>query len=130
MRHTFLMTILLGVFVIGSPPVRAEEPHVIRISMTADAEGGLAELALDGDTIARPKDGKRTRLDVLHSRIRSLDERSMGRRDFEAELRCDKNLQYRHVIEVITAISGYRANPSDKKVVVLIEKIKFAQPRR
>jgi biopolymer transport protein ExbD len=46
----------------------------------------------------------------------------------EVELDVDYNLQYRYVINAITAVSGY-AEPSGR-VVKLIEKIKFSPPRQ
>lgn len=45
----------------------------------------------------------------------------------EVELDVDYNLHYRHVISAITAVSGTRS--PDGRLVKLIEKIKFAQPR-
>ncbi len=48
------------------------------------------------------------------------------RREAEIELDCDPQLNYRYVIDAITAISGYR---SGDQVEHLIEKIRFAAPR-
>lgn len=45
----------------------------------------------------------------------------------EVELDCDYNLDFKHVIDAITAVSG-QITP-DGEVVKLIEKIKFAPPR-
>lgn len=45
----------------------------------------------------------------------------------EVELDADYNLKYQHIIEAITAVSGYVK--SDRTVGKLIEKIKFAPPR-
>jgi biopolymer transport protein ExbD len=46
----------------------------------------------------------------------------------EVELDCDYDLRYENVISAITAISGY-VTP-DRRIVKLIEKIKFAPPRK
>ena len=46
----------------------------------------------------------------------------------EVELDADYDLQYRHVISAVTAISGY-VDPNGQ-IVKLIEKIKFAPPRQ
>lgn len=46
----------------------------------------------------------------------------------EVELDVDYNLQYRYIINAITAVSGY-VEPNGR-VVKLIEKIKFAPPRK
>lgn len=46
---------------------------------------------------------------------------------FEVELDCDYDLRYEHVIQAVTAVSGYIA---DGTIVPLIERIKFAPPRQ
>lgn len=49
----------------------------------------------------------------------------------EVELDCDYQLRYAHVIDAITAVSGYVADDAEGgRVVRLIEKIKFAPPRK
>lgn len=45
----------------------------------------------------------------------------------ELEIDTDYNLRYEYVIQAITAVSGYK---DGDQVVKLIEKIKFAKPRR
>ena len=45
----------------------------------------------------------------------------------EIEIDTDYNLRYEYVIRAITAVSGYK---DGDQVVKLIEKIKFAKPRR
>jgi hypothetical protein len=45
----------------------------------------------------------------------------------EIEIDTDYNLRYEHVIDAITAVSGYK---SGDQTVKLIERIKFARPRR
>ncbi len=45
----------------------------------------------------------------------------------ELEIDSDYNLRYEHVIQTITATSGYKVGD---KVVKLIEKIKFSPPRK
>lgn len=45
----------------------------------------------------------------------------------EVEIDTDFNLRYEHVIEAITAVSGYKEGD---QTVPLIERIKFAKPRR
>jgi hypothetical protein len=122
-----------GVLFVLRLAATADEVQVVRIVMKADADGELAELTLDGKTIARPKDGKDTRFDVLQRRIRCLVEDSQGRRRdkaFEAELRYDSDtLKPDHVVAAITAISAYKS-ASDGNVVKLIERIRFVAIRR
>ncbi len=49
----------------------------------------------------------------------------------EVELDCDYQLKYEHVIDAITAISGYIERVGDsERQVKLIERIKFAPPRQ
>ena len=46
----------------------------------------------------------------------------------EIELSCDYQLEYRHVIATITAVSGYR--DQDRKIIKLFERIKFIPPQK
>lgn len=121
-----------SLFLVVASTAAAAEPHVIRITLKADADGGLAELLLNGEIVTPSKDGKRNRLEVLQSRVRGLVEDSAGRRkdmEFEAEVRVDsKSLKYMHVIEVLTAIRGYKPE-ADGKTVDLITSIRFTPPR-
>jgi biopolymer transport protein ExbD len=50
-----------------------------------------------------------------------------ARDDAEVELDCDFNLNYKHVIDAITAVSGY-VDESTGRVQRLVEKIKFTPP--
>jgi len=47
--------------------------------------------------------------------------------ELEIELDCDETLKYRHVMEAITAVTGY-VN-SENQIVKLVEKVKFAPPK-
>ena len=49
------------------------------------------------------------------------------RQEAEVELDCDYDLQYKYVVQAITAVSGY-IDPSTGQIVKLIEKIKFTPP--
>lgn len=50
----------------------------------------------------------------------------------EVEIDCDYNLSYAHVIDAISAVSGFVSQDAQGqgKIVKLIEKIKFAPPRK
>jgi biopolymer transport protein ExbD len=48
--------------------------------------------------------------------------------DAEVELDCDYNLHYEHVIDAITAVSGYVDRSTDQ-IQRLVEKIKFTPPK-
>lgn len=65
----------------------------------------------------------------LHNYVISIvggDEPS-AREDAEVELDCDYGLHYEHVIEAVTAVSGY-VDESTGEVKHLIKKIKFSPP--
>ena len=65
----------------------------------------------------------------LHSYVVSIlgGDEPAAREDAEVELDCDYNLNYEHVIEAITAVSGY-VDHATGQVERLIEKIKFTPP--
>jgi biopolymer transport protein ExbD len=48
--------------------------------------------------------------------------------DAEVELDCDYNLHYEHVVDALTAVSGY-VDPSTGQIERLVEKIKFTPPQ-
>ena len=70
-------------------------------------------------------------MDSLRNEIIAIigDDRGPGsiQETAEVELDCDYGLNYEHVIEAITAVSGYIDD--NDNVVKLVEKIKFAPPR-
>ena len=97
----------------------------IKIRMRADAAGQLANIQLG-------QRGLGSNFAALHQEIRSIvgDDRGPGSiaETTEVELDCDYNLKFKNVIEAITAISGYMDESGH--VTKIIEKIKFAPPRR
>ncbi|MCA9217259.1 MAG: biopolymer transporter ExbD [Planctomycetales bacterium] len=106
----------------GDSPTTPEiMPLAMKLRLTADDEGKLTGIALN--------DVPFTSFTDLHMHIRGLigDESGPGsiRETAEIELDCDYQLAYTHVIEAVTAVSGYIQNDS---VIKLIEKIKFAPP--
>ena len=106
----------------GPPPIDQLPPMVVR--MQADSRGNLAQVSLN----QRPMGVSMQR---LHDEIRQVigDDRGPGsvQETAEVELDCDYNLRYEHVIEAITAVSGYLDGSGN--IVRLAEKIKFAPPR-
>ncbi len=98
----------------------------LHVRLRADAGGTL--LASDGIVI----NGERmlSTIDELHNFVIGIvggDEPS-ARADAEVELDCDYGLHYEHVIEAITAVSGY-IDRSTGQIEKLIEKIKFTPPQ-
>ena len=87
------------------------------------ADGKLAGIQLDGNPIES--------FPALHEAIIDrigVDATDAIKESAEVELDCDYGLHYRHVIEAITACSGYIS--PDGNIVKLIEKIRFAPPKR
>ena len=96
----------------------------LKLRLRADAQGRLAGMALN--EIDLGNDFDKLRANVIS--FVGTEEPIPGEEGPEVEIDVDYNLRYSHVIRAITAVSGYR-DESDQ-VVKLIEKIKFAKPRR
>jgi biopolymer transport protein ExbD len=94
-----------------------------KIRLIAGENGALGGIQLDG----QPVESFRTLHEEIIDRI-GVDAAASLKESAEVELDCDYDLDYRHVIEAITACSGYIA--PDGNIVKLIEKIRFAPPKR
>lgn len=100
----------------------------IQIRLTASPEGQLASLQLG----ERPLPS----FAALNQEIRNLVGNQTGPGSLaetaEVEIDCDYNLRYAHVIDAISAVSGFMSQDEQgqAKIVKLIEKIKFAPPRK
>ena len=101
-------------------------PIVIHIRLDADTKGRLLSTGginvNDGDYICDS-------VEELHIYIIGLigGDVPSSRADVEVELSCAYDLRYEHVIQVITAVSGY-IDHSTGQVEKLVEKINFAPP--
>jgi len=108
----------------GPPPEQQLPP--MRLRMRADGQGELASMSM-----AENKFSGGDRFSKLQSHIIRFIGTDTGpgsrQATAEIELDCDPHLRYEYVIEAITAVSGYVEN---KRVVKLVEKIKFAPPRK
>lgn len=94
----------------------------IKVRLQAGSGGELAGIGMNQRTLSS--------FQQLHEEILGLvgtDSPAAGE-GAEVELDCDYNLRYEHVIEAITAVSGYRDDATGD-VVKLVEKIKFAPPK-
>jgi hypothetical protein len=94
----------------------------IKVRLKAGAAGELASIGMNQKSLSN--------FQQLHEEILSLvgsDSPAAGE-GAEVELDCDYDLRYEHVIEAITAVSGYRDDATGE-VVKLVEKIKFAPPK-
>ncbi|MFV1963929.1 MAG: ExbD/TolR family protein [Pirellulaceae bacterium] len=108
----------------GAPSDIAMPP--IKVRLQADAQGRLAAIVFNDESLrgANPMEGLRLKIIDLIG-----DDRGPGsiQNEVEVELDCDYGLHYEHVIDAITAVSGYLRD--DGMVEKLVEKIKFASPR-
>ena len=103
----------------------------IKVRLTA-APGGELEGVFLNDRPLQFSPGARVTMLPLREEIIAIigDDRGPGsvQEEAEVELDCDYRLHYVHVVEAITAVSGY-IDPTTGEVVKLVEKIKFAPPR-
>jgi hypothetical protein len=105
--------------------------------MTANPDGSLKAVRLDQQTLGAnitTADQAAGAFQALHQEViaRVGDDRGPGSiaATAEVEIDCDYDLDYENVIAAITAVSGYVSPHDGKSVVKLIEKIKFAPPRK
>jgi biopolymer transport protein ExbD len=95
----------------------------VKIRMQANSDGQLSGIQMNERPIIS--------FDALRLEIIGLigDQRGPGsiQETMEVELDCDPNLNYEHVIDAITAVSGYVDD--NKNIVRLVEKIKFSPPK-
>lgn len=126
---TFKIVELEGDFSVRMPLAGSESvtmdptelPLVLRLQ--ADSQGKLTSMSLNEKFLG-------TDFDQLRANVVSLIGSSTpieGDDGPEIEIDTDYNLRYEYVIRSITAVSGYK---DGNEVVKLIEKIKFAKPRR
>jgi biopolymer transport protein ExbD len=98
----------------------------VKLRITADPATGLMTGMKMNDTNIPGAD-----FNVLHSRLLGLVGTDSGPNSLasgtEVELDCDYDLRYEYVIRAITEVTGY---VDRGKIVKLIEKIKFAPPRK
>jgi biopolymer transport protein ExbD len=117
-------------------PEEADLPP-FRLRMTANPDGSLKTLRLDQQTLqanmTKPEEVEGA-FRALHQEViaRVGDARGPGSiaATAEVEIDADYELDYQNIIAAITAVSGYVVPDENKTVVKLIEKIKFAPPRK
>jgi len=100
----------------------------LKLRLRANADGSLAgmelnDISMGNDSIAFDKLRNQIK-GMLSSSTPVAIEAGTGP---EIEIDTDFNLRYEYVIQSITAVSGFK---QAGEVVKLIEKIKFAKPRR
>ena len=106
----------------GTPDSDALPPMKLRL--TSDDSGQLSSIVLN--------ERKFESFDQLHQHVLSLLGEETGPGNLlegaEVEMDCDYDLRYEYVIAAISAVSGERLDK--EHIVKLIEKIKFAPPRK
>jgi len=95
----------------------------LKLRMRADERGQLTSISLNEINLGQDFDALRENVVSLIGTSTPID----GDDGPEIEIDTDYNLRYEYVINAITAVSGYKVG---NEVVKLIEKIKFAKPRR
>ncbi len=105
----------------GPPPDFSELPLKLRLKSNAD--GQLAEIILN-DQLSFGTDFARLRQHVLQV-VGGAGPKEQG--GPEVEIDADYNLHYVNLIGAVTAVTGHREG---KDIVRLIDRIKFAPPRK
>ena len=95
----------------------------LKLRMRADEQGRLTSISLNEIDLGQDFDQLRGNVVALIGTNTPME----GDEGPEIEIDTDYNLRYEYVIAAITAVSGYK---DGNEVVKLIEKIKFAKPRR
>ncbi|QDV82037.1 ExbD/TolR family protein [Planctomycetes bacterium TBK1r] len=96
----------------------------LKLRLRADNDGKLTSMSLNEINLGT--DFTKLRANVIG--LVGTDEPAEDADGPEIEIDTDYNLRYAYVIQAITSVSGYRDDTD--QVVKLIEKIKFAKPRR
>ena len=96
----------------------------LKLRLRADADGKLTSMALNEINLGN--DFTKLRANIIS--LVGSDEPIEGDDGPEIEIDTDYNLRYAYVIQAITSVSGYKDDTD--QVVKLIERIKFAKPRR
>ncbi|TWU59091.1 Biopolymer transport protein ExbD/TolR [Rubripirellula tenax] len=95
----------------------------LKLRLRADEAGKLVSMSMNEIDMGTDFDQLRGNVVAMIGGNTPID----GDEGPELEIDTDYNLRYQYVIEAITAVSGYK---DGDQVVKLIEKIKFAKPRR
>ncbi|MCA9136564.1 MAG: biopolymer transporter ExbD [Planctomycetales bacterium] len=96
----------------------------LKLRLHADNDGKLTSMSLNEINLGT--DFTKLRANVVS--LVGTDEPIEGDQGPEIEIDTDYNLRYAYVIQAITSVSGYK--DGNDQVVKLIERIKFAKPRR
>ena len=120
---TFKIVVAEGDFNVKMPRHGGNGPEVappLHVALSAAADGRLAGIKLGEREL---KDMRALRGEII-AVVAQVDARQ--REELAVELSCPADLDYRHVIEAITAVSGYH-DPQGQRVE-LIRRVRFAPP--
>ncbi len=95
----------------------------LKLRLVADEKGHLRSMSLNEINLGTDFNQLRSNVVQLVGATAPTE----GEDGPEIEIDTDYNLRYEYIIRSITAVSGYK---DGNQVVKLIEKIKFAKPRR
>jgi biopolymer transport protein ExbD len=95
----------------------------LKLRLRADAQGQLVAMSMNDIDLGTSFEQLRANVVGMIGTNSPIE----GEQGPEIEIDTDYNLRYEHVIQAITAVSGYK---DGEKVVKLIDRIKFAKPRR
>jgi biopolymer transport protein ExbD len=110
-----------------SVTVETESPFVtMHVRLRADSDGRLPAaggIVVNGERVLDS-------FEQLHLYVIGVigGNEPSAKADAEVELDCDYDLHYEHVIDAITAVSGY-VDQSTGQIERLVEKIKFTPPQ-
>jgi biopolymer transport protein ExbD len=102
--------------------------HEITVRLEANEQGDLTSLLINGKPIETAPDV--TPFESLHTYIRKLHDVGPDHTppNYEVEFDCDERLHYVHLIDAVTAVSGYPISANGKKTIVpLVKQIRFAK---
>lgn len=95
----------------------------LKLRLRADAQGQLVAMSMNDIDLGTNFEQLRANVVGMIGTNTPIE----GEEGPEIEIDTDYNLRYEHVIQAITAVSGYK---DGENVVKLIDRIKFAKPRR
>jgi biopolymer transport protein ExbD len=109
----------------GGQPLEPDSDLPIKLRLKADASGNLADIVVN-DSQSFGKDFAKLRTFVMQ--MTPGGAKGPGDKDGpEVELDLDYHLRYEHVINAITSVTGHRQGDD---IIRLVNRIKFAPPRK
>ncbi len=113
-----------------APGDEVKDVQAIPVRLTANSDGSLANVSIGKRSLAGSQDvfaDLREGIVGFVGREPSDEEREIT----EVEIIADSDLEYKYIIETITAVSAYMRKESDGSTtrIPLIDKIKFAPPK-